>query len=215
MSFPMYVAPEQVVREKSEFARKGIARGRSIAAIEYADGVLLLAENPSTALKKISEVYDRIAFAGVGRYNEFEMLRKAGIRQADLMGYLYSRDDVNAQAVATAFSEALGAIFSREPKPYEVEVLVAEVGEPNRLYRISYDGTLYDERRVAAIGGKAEVLAENLRKAWKEGLDIEGALAIGKEAFQAAEGRESEGWEAAVLDRTNGRRAFRRLQVSE
>lgn len=215
MTFPIYVAPEQQVREKSEFARKGIARGRSIAAIEYADGVLLLAENPSTALKKISEVYDRIAFAGVGRYNEFEMLRKAGIRQADLMGYLYSRDDVNAQAVATAFSEALGAIFSREPKPYEVEVLVAEVGDPNRLYRISYDGTLYDERRVAAIGGKAEILAENLRKAWKEGLDIEGALAIGKEAFQAAEGRESEGWEAAVLDRTNGRRAFRRLQVSE
>jgi proteasome alpha subunit len=214
MTFPIYVAPEQQVREKAEFARKGIARGRSIAAIEYADGILLLAENPSTALKKISEVYDRIAFAGVGRYNEFEMLRKAGIRQADLMGYLYSRDDVNAQAVATAFSEALGAIFSREPKPYEVEILIAEVGTPNRLYRISYDGTLFDERQVAAIGGKAEILADNLRKAWKEGLDVEGALAIGKEAFRAAEGRESEGWEAAVLDRTNGRRAFRRLQLT-
>ncbi|MGI8517354.1 MAG: proteasome subunit alpha [Acidimicrobiia bacterium] len=215
MTFPMYVAPEQAVRDKAEFARKGVARGRSIAAIEYADGVLLLAENPSTALKKISEVYDRIAFAGVGRYNEFELLRKAGIRQADLMGYLYSRDDVNAQAVATMFSEALGAIFSREPKPYEVEVLIAEVGEPNRLYRISYDGTLFDERRVAAIGGKAEVLAENLRKAWTEGLDVEAALAIGKEAFRAAESRESEGWEAAVLDRTNGRRSFRRLQLPE
>ncbi|CAN5258972.1 proteasome subunit alpha [soil metagenome] len=215
MTFPMYVAPEQAVRDKAEFARKGVARGRSIAAIEYADGLLLLAENPSTALKKISEVYDRIAFAGVGRYNEFEMLRKAGIRQADLMGYLYSRDDVNAQAVATAFSEALGAIFSREPKPYEVEVLVAEVGNPNRLFRISYDGTLYDERRVAAIGGKAEVLADNLRTAWKEGLDVDGALAIGKEAFRVAEGRESEGWEAAVLDRANGRRAFRRLQLPE
>ena len=113
--------------------------------------------------KKISEVYDRIAFAGVGRYNEFETLRKAGIRQADLMGYLYSRDDVNAQAIATAFSEALGAIFSREPKPYEVEVLVAEVGTPNRLYRISYDGTLNDERQVAAIGGKADVLVDSLR----------------------------------------------------
>ncbi|HSL25047.1 MAG TPA: proteasome subunit alpha, partial [Acidimicrobiia bacterium] len=130
MTIPFYVAPEQLVRDKAEFARKGIARGRSIAAIEYADGLLLLAENPSTALRKISEVYDRIAFAGVGRYNEFETLRKAGIRQADLMGYLYSRDDVNAQALATTFSEALGAIFSREPKPYEVEVLVAEVGDP-------------------------------------------------------------------------------------
>jgi proteasome alpha subunit len=213
VTFPIYIPPEQQVREKSEFARKGIARGRSIAAIEYDQGVLLLAENPSTALRKISEVYDRIAFAGVGRYNEFETLRKAGIRQADLMGYLYSREDVNAQAVATAFAEALGAIFSREPKPFEVEVLVAEVGDPNRLYRVSYDGTLYDERRVAAIGGKADVLVENLRKDWNESLDLDAALALGQAAFAAAEGRASEGWEAAVLDRQNGRRAFRRLQV--
>ncbi|MGQ0848798.1 MAG: proteasome subunit alpha [Actinomycetota bacterium] len=211
MTVPFYVPAEQVVRDKAEFARKGIARGRSIAAVEYDGGVLMLAENPSNALRKISEVYDRIAFAGVGRYNEFETLRKAGIRQADLMGYLYSRDDVNAQALATAFSEALGAIFSREPKPYEVEVLVTEVGEPNRLFRISYDGTLNDERRVAAIGGKAEALAESLRSQWSEGMPLEAALAAGKAAFQAAEGREPEGWEAAVLDRANGRRAFRRM----
>ena len=211
MSFPIYVPPEQQVRDKAEFARKGIARGRSIAVIEYGDGLLLLAENPSTALKKISEVYDRIAFAGVGRYNEFETLRKAGIRQADLMGYLYSRDDVNAQALATTFSEALGAIFSREPKPYEVEVLIAEVGEPNRIYRISYDGTLNDERRVTAIGGKAEALTEALRQGWSEGLDLNAAVALGKSAFRTSEGRDPEGWEAAVLDRTNGRRTFRRL----
>lgn len=215
MTIPFYVAPEQLVRDKAEFARKGIARGRSIAAIEYADGLLLLAENPSTALRKISEVYDRIAFAGVGRYNEFETLRKAGIRQADLMGYLYSRDDVNAQALATNFSEALGAIFSREPKPFEVEVLVAEVGEPNRMYRISYDGTLNDERRVAAIGGKAEALVEALRQQWTEGMTLEAALEIGKSAFRTAEGRDPEGWEAAVLDRRNGRRAFRRLTSAE
>lgn len=213
MTFPLYVPAEQQVRDKAEFARKGIARGRSIAAVEYVDGVLLLAENPSTALRKISEVYDRIAFAGVGRYNEFEMLRKAGIRQADLMGYLYSRDDVNAQAVATAFSEALGVIFSREPKPYEVEVLVAEVGNPNRLYRVSYDGTLNDERQVAAIGGKADVLVESLRKDWREGMTLDEATALGQAAFAAAEGRALEGWEAAVLDRGNGRRAFRRLQL--
>jgi proteasome alpha subunit len=215
MTIPFYVAPEQLVRDKADFARKGIARGRSIVAIEYNQGVLLLAENPSTALKKISEVYDYIAFAGVGRYNEFETLRKAGIRQADLMGYLYSRDDVNAQALATNFSEALGAIFSREPKPFEVEVLVAEVGEPNRMYRISYDGTLNDERRVAAIGGKAEALVEALRQQWTEGMTLEAALEIGKSAFRTAEGRDPEGWEAAVLDRRNGRRAFRRLTSAE
>jgi proteasome alpha subunit len=215
VSLPFYVPPEQQVRDKAEFARKGIARGRSIAVIEYADGLLLLAENPSTALKKISEVYDRIAFAGVGRYNEFETLRKAGIRQADLMGYLYSRDDVNAQALATTFSEALGAIFSREPKPYEVEVLIAEVGEPNRIYRISYDGTLNDERRVTAIGGKSEALTEALRQGWSEGLTLEAAVALGKSAFRTSEGRDPEGWEAAVLDRKNGRRTFRRLTVDQ
>lgn len=215
MTLPFYVPPEQQVREKAEFARKGIARGRSIIAIEFANGLLLLAENPSTALRKISEVYDRIAFAGVGRYNEFETLRKAGIRQADLMGYLYSRDDVNAQALATTFSEALGAIFSREPKPYEVEVLVAEVGDPNRMFRVTYDGTLNDERRVAAIGGKAEALVEYLRQHWKEGLTLETAIELGQNAFRTVEGRESEGWEAAVLDRSNGRRAFRRLTTAE
>ena len=215
MSFPFYVPPEQQVRDKAEFARKGIARGRSIAVIEYVNGLLILAENPSTALKKISEVYDRIAFAGVGRYNEFETLRKAGIRQADLMGYLYSRDDVKAQALATTFSEALGAIFSRELKPYEVEVLIAEVGEPNRIYRISYDGTLNDERRVTAIGGKAEALTEALRQGWSEGLALDDAVALGKSAFRTSEGRDSEGWEAAILDRTNGRRAFRRLTAEQ
>jgi proteasome alpha subunit len=215
VSFPFYVPPEQQVRDKAEFARKGIARGRSIAVIEYVDGLLLLAENPSTALKKISEVYDRIAFAGVGRYNEFETLRKAGIRQADLMGYLYSRDDVNAQALATTFSEALGAIFSRELKPYEVEVLIAEVGEPNRIYRISYDGTLNDERRVTAIGGKAEALTEALRQGWSEGMTLEAAVALGESAFRTSEGRDPEGWEAAVLDRKYGRRTFRRLTADQ
>jgi proteasome alpha subunit len=213
MTVPFYVAPEQLVRDKAEFARKGIARGRSIVAIEYGEGVLLMAENPSTALRKISEMYDHIAFAGVGRYNEYETLRKAGIRQADLMGYLYSRQDVKAQALATNFSEALGSIFSREPKPFEVEVLVVEAGEPNRLFRISYDGTLNDERKVAAIGGKAEALTEALRSAWQEDLPLDRALEIGKEAFRAAEGRESEGWEVAVLERVAGRRGFRRIQL--
>ncbi|MGH3668724.1 MAG: proteasome subunit alpha, partial [Acidimicrobiia bacterium] len=135
MTIPFYVPPEQQVRDKAEFARKGIARGRSIIAVDYAGGVLLLAENPSTALHKISEVYDRIAFAGVGRYNEFETLRKAGIRQADLMGYLYSREDVTAMGLATAFAQTLGVIFTREPKPFEVEVLIVEISEEGDEHR--------------------------------------------------------------------------------
>jgi proteasome alpha subunit len=218
MTIPFYVAPEQLVRDKAEFARKGIARGRSIVAVDYADGVLLLAENPSTALHKISEVYDRIAFAGVGKYNEFETLRKAGIRQADLMGYLYSRDDVTAMGLATAFAQTLGMIFTRDPKPFEVEILLAEIsedGSEHRLFRVTYDGTLFDERRYVAIGGKADQLTEALHELWSENMTLEQAFAAGVEAFSRAEGRESEGWEVAVLDGGNGRRSFRRLSAEE
>jgi proteasome alpha subunit len=218
LTIPFYVAPEQLVRDKAEFAKKGIARGRSIVAVDFAEGVLLLAENPSTALHKISEVYDRIAFAGVGKYTEFETLRKAGIRQADLMGYLYSRDDVTAMGLATAFAQTLGMIFTRDPKPYEVEILLAEIsddGAEHRLFRVTYDGTLYDERSYVAIGGKAEQLVEALEELWSEGMTLDDAYAAGVEAFRRAEGRESEGWEVAVLESANGRRAFRRLEPGE
>jgi proteasome alpha subunit len=218
VSIPFYVAPEQLVRDKAEFARKGIARGRSIVAVDYDKGVLLMAENPSSALHKISEVYDRIAFAGVGKYNEFETLRKAGIRQADLMGYLYSRDDVTAMGLATAFAQTLGVIFTRDPKPFEVEVLIAEIsedGSEHRLFRVTYDGTLYDERNYVAIGGKAEELVEALAAEWSEGMTLEQALAAGVAAFRQAEGRDMEGWEAAVLDISNGRRTFRRLDQDQ
>jgi proteasome alpha subunit len=217
MTIPFYVAPEQLVRDKADFARKGIARGRSIVAVEYADGILLLAENPSSTLRKISELYDRIAFAGVGKYNEFETLRKAGIRQADLTGYLYSRDDVTAMGLATAFSQTLGMIFTRDPKPFEVEILIVEksVGGENRLFRVSYDGTLYDERRFVAIGGKTEELTAALADLWREGMTLEEAYQMGADAFRRAEGRDSEGWEIAVLDQVNGRRAFRRIEPSE
>lgn len=218
MTVPFYVAPEQLVRDKAEFARKGIARGRSIVAIEYDGGVLLLAENPSRVLHKISEVYDRIAFAGVGKYNEFETLRKAVVRQADIMGYLYARTDVTAMGLATAFSQTLGHIFIHELKPYEVEILIAEVGvdgSENRLFKISYDGTLYDQHRVAAIGGKSDELERALKEGFRQDMTRDQAVQLGVEAFRRAEGRESEGWEAAVLDRLNGRRTFRRLSDEE
>ncbi len=217
MTIPFYVAPEQLVRDKAEFARKGIARGRSIVAIEYADGLMLLAENPSTTLRKISEVYDRIAFAGVGKYNEFETLRKAGIRQADLMGYLYSRDDVTAMGLATAFSQTLGMIFTRDPKPFEVEILIAELGldGEHRLFRVTYDGTLYDEDNFVAIGGKTEELGQALKDNWRPGMTMKEAFHAGVDAFRTAEGREPEGWEIGILDQANGRRAFRRVEASE
>src|SRR2546425_5767709 len=169
MALPYYVSPEQMMADKAEYAKKGIAKGRSIVAMEYADGVLLVADNPSASLHKISEMYDRIAFSGAGKYNEFEMLRKAGIRHADLKGYTYSREDVTAKSLANAYSQSIGSLFSADPKPLEVELLVVEVGQdgkPNELYRISFDGSIIDERGVAVIGGEAGARVAFLEGRW-------------------------------------------------
>src|SRR5687768_13642365 len=165
MIMPFYVAPEQVMKDRADYARKGIARGRSLAALAYDDGILICAENPSNTLRKVSEIYDRIAFAGVGRYNEFDQLRVAGVRHADLKGYSYSREDVDARSLANQYAQILNNVFTHEMKPMEVEILVAEVAaSPDRdeFYRIPYDGSIVDEQQYAALGGEAEAIAERL-----------------------------------------------------
>ena len=221
MTTPFYVPPEQLMKDRAEYARKGIARGRAIVAVEYADGVLLLGENPSTTLHKISEIYDRIAFAGVGKFNEFEQLRIGGIRRADLTGYAYSRSDVTAKSLANAYAQTLGHIFTQEVKPYEVEVMVAEIGdEPSetQIFKVTYDGTLYAEQGYSAIGGQEEALGSHLKDVYEDGAPLQQAIRWAKDACLI--GIEDEevaagGWEAAVLDRTAGRRAFRRLDPAE
>jgi proteasome alpha subunit len=220
MTVPFYVPPEQLMKDRAEYARKGIARGRSIMVLEYADGVLLMGENTSGALFKISEIYDRVAFAGVGKYNEFEALRVAGIRHADLKGYSYARDDVTAKSLANAYSQTLGHIFTQEVKPYEVEIIVAEIGDDpsgTRLFHITYDGTLFDERRFAVIGGLSEQLAEPLEAAYTEDLSLPDAVVLVARLFAQAENRtiDSGDWEGAVLDRTLDRRRFRRLEAAD
>jgi len=218
MSIPFYVPPEQLVKDRAEFARKGIARGRSIVAMEYDQGILILAENPSDTLHKISEIYDRVAFAGVGKFNEFESLRVAGTRHADLRGYLYSRSDVKAKTLANAFSQTLGNIFTHEVKPYEVEILVAELGindVPNHLYRVTYDGTLSDERYVCAIGGQSEALDELLRGASFTPKPLAKTVRRVAEVFGQVLDRDVDGWEAAVLEGTERRRVFRRLSDTD
>ena len=220
MTTPFYVPPEQLMKDRAEFARKGIARGKSIVAVEFADGILLVAENPSGTLQKIGEVYDRIAFAGVGKYNEFETLRVAGIRHADLKGFAYARRDVTAKGLANAYAQTLGHIFTQEVKPYEVEIMVAEVGdtnEGNHLFRVTYDGTLFDEDHFSAIGGQEEALVAHLQEHYEADADLATALGWSRAAFEVAEERTiaANEWEAAVVDRTGGRRTFRRLSAAE
>ena len=217
MPLPYYVSPEQMMKDKAEYARKGIARGRSIVTLEYRDGILLVAENPSTLLHKVSEIYDRIAFAGVGKYNEFENLRIAGIRHADVKGYSYSRGDVTAKALANAYSQALGNIFTQDIKPFEVEVLVVEVGDnngtKNEIYHILYDGTIEDEKNYAAMGGQSEEIRRYLKDNFQDSLDLSQALRLGVRALMVTQNKTltERDLEVAVLDRTKERRKFRRI----
>ena len=217
MPLPYYVSPEQMMKDKAEYARKGISRGKAIVAIEYRDGVLLVAENPSTLLHKISEIYDRIAFAGVGKYNEFENLRVAGVRHADVKGYSYSRGDVSAKALANAYSQGLGNIFTQDIKPFEVEVLVVEVGvdngAKNEIYHILYDGTIEDEKNYAAMGGQSDEIRRYLKDNFQEGLDLAAALQLGVRALMVTQNKTltERDLEVALLDRTKERRKFRRI----
>ncbi len=221
MSFLPYVPPKQLMKDRSDFAHKGIARGKSVVAIEYADGLLFLAENPSSTLHKISEIYDRIAFAGVGRYSEFEDLRIAGVRLADLRGYSYGREDVRAKDIANAFSQALATIFTQQMKPYEVEILVGEVSADhgrNELYHILFDGTVNDEQGFVGIGGHAEALSKALGESYAEGWDLAASVRAAVKALSTAEGRriEPDAIEAGVLERSRPqRRKFRRLSDEE
>jgi proteasome alpha subunit len=213
---PFYVPPEQLVKDRQEFALKGVARGRAIVAMQYQDGILLLAENHSSTLFKISEIYDRIAFAGVGRFNEFESLRVAGVRHADLKGYLYARDDVQAKALANAFAQTLGNIFTHEVKPYEVELLVVELGDSpaeDRLYRVLYDGTLVEETATTAIGGPADELSGILKQDHDPNQTLESALKKAMAAFTTVKGEAPSDWEGAVLERGDARRSFQRLEL--
>jgi proteasome alpha subunit len=217
-----YVAPEQLMKDRSDYAHKGIARGRSVIGLEYAEGLLFLAENASATLHKISEVYDKIAFAGVGKYSEFEELRIAGIRLADLRGYQYGREDVKARDLANAYSQALSTIFTQQMKPYEIELLVGEVdGEDNgtSIYHILFDGSVSDEDQYVAVGGHAEDLSEALRDRYQQGWSLADAVRTAVQILATVpETRDvpAEQIEAGVLDRTRGqRRTFRRLTKDE
>jgi proteasome alpha subunit len=216
---PFYVSPEQAMKDKADYARKGIARGRSGVVIQYDAGILFVAPNPSRALHKISEIYDRIAFAAVGRYNEYEILRKAGVRYADMTGYQYDRQDVTARGLANWYAQTLGTIFTDSQKPFEVEIVVAEVAEvpaEDQIYRITFDGSVNDEHGYVAMGGQAEAIATVLKEHYADNLSLSGAIAAAIEGLTAqANGERMEiiatQLEVAVLDRSRDHRTFRRL----
>lgn len=221
MTMPFgYVSPEQVMKDRADYARKGIARGRSVVVVAYDGGILFVAENLSRALHKISEIYDRIAFAAVGKYNEFENLRMAGVRYADLRGYSYDRQDVTGRGLANVFAQTLGSIFTVESKPYEVEIVIAEVGETtdeDQIYRLTYDGSVADERGFVAMGGSADQITKGLEERYRDGMTLRDALSLAVELL----GRDpvsgdqrsltAAQLEVAVLERERPRRKFRRL----
>jgi proteasome alpha subunit len=218
MSMPFYVAPEQMMKDRADYARKGIARGRALVAMQYNDGIALIAENPSNTLRKISEIYDRIAFAGVGKYNEFDQLRVAGVRAADLKGYQFSRLDVDARGLANQYAQILGQTFTHEMKPLEVEILVAEVGlSPDRdqLFHIMYDGTVIDEHQFTALGGDMETIRGRMAERFIPGSSLQDAVKFAHQALSIGDTPIiSSELEVAVLSRNSSRRCFTRLSES-
>lgn len=224
MSMPFYVAPEQQMKDRADFARKGIARGRSVVVMHYADGIVFVAENRSQALHKVSEIYDRIGFAAVGRYNEFENLRTAGIRYADLRGYSYDRTDVTARGLANAYAQLMGTIFSSGgEKPYEVEVIVAELGVTpalDQIYRLTYDGSVGDEEDFAVMGGSAEVISDVVGQGFAQGLSLAAATKLAIRGLSLDGGPNAprraldvDALEVAILDRSRALpRKFRRIK---
>jgi proteasome alpha subunit len=222
MTMPFYVAPEQVMKDRADYARKGIARGRALAAVLYDGGILICAENQSANLRKVAEIYDRIAFAGVGRYNEFDQLRIAGVRHADLKGYSFSREDVDARSLANQYAQILGQVFTHEMKPMEVEILVAEVGEPgsdrdhDQLFHLLYDGTVIDEHHFSVLGGEAEAITNRLEESYADDLSLDDALVVAAKALAGPDRQlEAAELEVAVLARERSRRAFRRIEDDE
>ncbi|TDD88416.1 proteasome subunit alpha [Saccharopolyspora karakumensis] len=219
MTMPFYTSPEQLMRERSELARKGIARGRSVVVLKYAGGVLFVAENPSPTLHKVSEIYDRIGFAAVGRYSEFEALRVAGVRIADVRGYSYDRRDVTGRSLANTYAQHLGAIFTEQIKPFEVEICVAEVGataESDQLYRLTYDGSIVDEPQYVVMGGQADTITSSLKDSFSDGMELGDAIRVAVKGLSSSgdSARElgTKALEVAVLDRARPNRTFRRIQ---
>jgi proteasome alpha subunit len=225
VSMPFYVSPEQSMRDKADYARKGIARGRSCVALQYAGGILLVAPNPSSALHKISEIYDRIGFAAVGRYNEYENLRKAGVTYADITGYQFDRHDVTARGIANWYAQTLGTIFTESPKPFEVEIVVAEVGvspADDQIYRITFDGSVTDEPGFVAFGGQADQVSAALKERYSDDMSLSEAFAAALAALSApGNGERTERTEfaaaqleVAILDRARDHRTFRRIRAA-
>jgi len=223
VTMPLYASPEQILRDRSEYARKGIARGRSVVVLRYADGVLFVAENPSATLHKVSEIYDRIGFAAVGRYSEFENLRQAGIRFADIRGYQNDPRDVTGRSLANVYAQTLGSVFSEQIKPLEVEICVAEVGtapEQDTLYRLTYDGSIVEEPQYVVMGGQAEATGNALKDAYAENLSLADAVRVAVRALSTGSTSTGNGkpdlldqpkLEVAVLERDRPHRAFRRI----
>jgi proteasome alpha subunit len=225
MTMPFYVSPEQVMADKAEYARKGIARGKSIVALEYQSGILLIAEN-ATSLSKIGEIYDRIGFAGVGRFSEFDQLRKVGVRYADTKGYAYSREDVRGKALANAYSQAVGDVFTREMKPLEAEVIVAEVGDDrlagqqeNSIYRVKFDGFISDHKGFCVIGGNVDDVQSVLESDYSEDSPLGEAVKLGRKALDrgtnGGASLDSSNLEVYILDRARPGRKFTRLSADE
>jgi proteasome alpha subunit len=215
MTYPLYVPPEQIIKDRADFARRGARRGRPAVVISVDDGVLLAARNSSRALRKLSEIHDKVAFAAVGKWSEFEALRVAGIRYADLRGYSYDRVDVTGRGLAGAYAQTVAAAFTSDPKPLEIELAVAQVGSgqgEDAVFHISFDGAVSDEEPWAVLGGAPTGARQTLAEGWRPGLGLAQAGQLARAVLGSPDG-DPAGYEVALLRRDAPGRAFARLDA--
>ena len=173
MPLPYYVSPEQMMKDKAEYARKGIARGRSIVTLEYQRGHPAGGREPlqppAQGLRDLRP--DRLR--GVGKYNEFENLRIAGIRHADVKGYSYSRGDVDGQGAGQRLLPGAGQHLHPGHQALRGRGAGGRGGDDNgsksEIYHILYDGTIEDEKNYAAMGGQAEEIRRFLKDHYQSG----------------------------------------------
>ena len=158
----------------------------------------------------------------MGKYNEFDRLREAGIRWADGTGFTYSREDVDARALANYYGQHLGDMFTEGQKPLEVEILVAQLGNklhPTKLYRIAYEGTITDEPRFVVLGGDAETIKDRFAALDESVHNFADTLKYAVSALAGPDRTVPPGdLEVGILEDRGSRRTFSRLvdaRVSE
>ncbi len=158
---------QQTLRQKADYVLDRLREGSPVVGISAQEGVLLCTVRRSQ--RKIFEIYDRLAFAGLGNPSDLEAVRQLAVDFAHAEGFQRSPQDVSIQrVVGFAVSPALKRHFSDPLRlPLVLCGLFAQVGDASGddlFYILNYDGEFSLVKHYAAVAGAAHV-AERMKEA--------------------------------------------------